>query len=180
MQCLGAREVKRCLIDGKHLYQRGKGFQHRSHLTGNGGIFCHVRAQHHGLGAEIESLEHRHGGTHAIDPRDIAAGGDYPAHTSADDHRFVAQFWPVALFHRSIEGVAIDMGDGEAKKFRMTRHAYATAPEAVSSFHRSIAIPAEVGHRSGRGIVDHISGRQTAIDRIGRASDEAGFIGGEE
>ncbi|MFO7632909.1 MAG: hypothetical protein R6W76_10230, partial [Caldilinea sp.] len=37
------------------------------------------------FGAELQGLEHRHGGPHALDPGDVAGGGDDAAAPAADD-----------------------------------------------------------------------------------------------
>ena len=66
----------------------------------------------HRVRAEAPGLEHRHGRTHARQPSDITTGGDHAALAAADDDRLVAQFRPIALLHRGVEGVAIEMGDG--------------------------------------------------------------------
>src|SRR5690606_33485184 len=41
---------------------------------------------------------------------------------AADDQGMVAQLWIVALFDRSIEGVAIHMGDGKAVELGVRQH----------------------------------------------------------
>ncbi len=46
--------------------------------------------QHDRVRAELQRLEHRHGGAHAGDARDVAAGGHDPAPAAADDQRLVA------------------------------------------------------------------------------------------
>ena len=75
---------------------------------------------HHGVGAELQRLEHRHGGAHPVDARDVAAGGDHAARAAADDHGLVGELGIVALFDRRIERVAVDMGDRQLVQFRMT------------------------------------------------------------
>jgi hypothetical protein len=49
----------------------------------------HVRFDHHRIRAGIERLEHRHRRAHAMNPGDVAAGGDHAAFAAADDHRLV-------------------------------------------------------------------------------------------
>src|SRR5581483_8544587 len=87
---------------------------HRPDLPPDLGVFAHVRRHHGRLGTEASRLIHRHGRAHAGNARDVAAGRDDAASpAAADDHRTVAQGWIVALLDRRIEGVAIDMRDGQ-------------------------------------------------------------------
>ena len=58
-------------------------------------------------------LEHRHRRADAVGARDVAAGGDDAAFAAADDHRLVGERGVVALFDRGVEGVAVDMRDGQ-------------------------------------------------------------------
>ena len=74
-------------------------------------VMRHPRADHHRLRAERERLEHRHRRAHALDPGDVAGGGDHAAPAAADDHRPVAQARVVALLDRGVEGVAVEMRD---------------------------------------------------------------------
>jgi hypothetical protein len=75
-----------------------------------------------------------------------AGGGDEAA---ADDHRLVAQRGVVALLDRRIEGIAIDMGDGEPGEFGMARDprraAGGAARAAVADIGKTVA--AEADHR---------------------------------
>ena len=72
-------------------------------------IFRHVRPNHDRGGAERQRLEHRHRRAHAIGPRDVAGGRDHAALAAADDDRLVGKLRVVALLHRGVERVAIDM-----------------------------------------------------------------------
>jgi hypothetical protein len=78
-----------------------------------GDVFAEVRLDHHGVGTGLQRLEHRHGRMDAVQPRDVAAGRDHAPLAAADDDRPVAQFGPVALLHRGVEGVAVQVGDGQ-------------------------------------------------------------------
>ena len=49
-----------------------------------------------------------------VEPGDVAGGGDDAAAAAADDDRAVGEAGIVALLHRGVEGVAVEMGDGEA------------------------------------------------------------------
>ena len=62
----------------------------RADLPPDRDVFGEVRADHHRVGAGLQRLEHRHGAAHAVDPRDVAGGGDHAAHAAADDHRLAA------------------------------------------------------------------------------------------
>ena len=55
--------------------------------------------------------------------RRVAAGGDHAPVAASDDHRDVAQFRTVAFLDGGVEGVAVDMGDGEAVEFLMPQDA---------------------------------------------------------
>src|SRR5664280_2819108 len=52
---------------------------------------------------------------------DVTGGRDHTALAAADDHRFVDQRRIVALFDCGVEGVAIDMRDGELIELAVAR-----------------------------------------------------------
>ncbi|MNE54965.1 hypothetical protein D3C80_1497820 [compost metagenome] len=87
-----------------------------------GYVFAEVGFDDHGVGAGLQRLEHRHGRADAVESSHIAGGGDDPAFAAADDHRPVAQFGPVALLDRGVEGVAVQVGDGQVAQFIMSDH----------------------------------------------------------
>jgi hypothetical protein len=111
-------------------------------------VDVHAAAHDHGLGAEFQRLEHRHGGAHALDPRDVAGGGDDAALAAADDDGLVAKLGIVAFLDRGVEGVAIHVGDGEVEKLGVRRHAGAAAGGAAEAGVEAVgqAISAERGH----------------------------------
>ena len=84
-----------------------------------GDVLRHVRLDHHGVRAGRQRLEHRHGAAHAVGARDVAGGRDHAALAAADDHRPGQQLRPVALLHRGVEGVAVDMRDGQREQLGM-------------------------------------------------------------
>ena len=105
---------------------------HRADGAGDLDVALHARADHHRLGAELQRLEHRHGRADAVDPRDVAGGGDDAAVAAADDDRLVGEAGVVALLHRGVEGVAVEMGDGEARSARGAQGARAAAGRAAA------------------------------------------------
>ena len=114
VQARGAGEVEERLVQREGLDGGGQIFHHGADLARDGfDVDRHAGLHDHGLGAELQGLEHRHGGADALDAGDVAAGGDDAARAAADDHGLVAQGGVVALFDAGIEGVAIHVGDGE-------------------------------------------------------------------
>ena len=81
-------------------------------------VFCHVRRDDDGVRAGLQRLEHRHGRMDAVSARDVAGRRNHAALSAADDHRFVGKARIVALLDRGVEGVAIDVRDGEADRAR--------------------------------------------------------------
>ncbi len=131
VQPLGAREIEEGLVDRERLDQR-RGLQHqRPNLAADAGVFCHVGADHHRVGAGLEGLEHRHRRTHAIGPRDVAGGRDHAPFRPSDDHRLFGQGRVVALLHRGVEGVAVDMGNGKRVELGMRHDPSAAAGRAA-------------------------------------------------
>ena len=116
MQLFGAGKVKKGLVDGQRLHQRGKGQHAGADLPADSHIMAHPRADHHRIGASLQRLPCRHCRAHAILSGDIAGGGDHTAFASADNHRPVADGGIVAFLDRGIEGIAIDMRDGQAEQ----------------------------------------------------------------
>ncbi len=72
-----------------------------------------------GFGAELPGLEHGHGGAHAKGAGDVAAGSDHTPMATADDDGDIAKLRPVTFLYGGVEGIAVEVGDGEAVKFRM-------------------------------------------------------------
>ena len=59
----------------------------------------------------------------------------------ADDHGEVAKLRPFALLDRGIEGVAVDMGDGEIVQLRVPEDARRSAGRAVPAKNAQTASP---------------------------------------
>ena len=113
------REVEERLVDRQRLDQR-RGRQHQpAHLLARTADISPCRADDDRLRAELQRLEHRHGRADAVDAGDVAGGRDDAAVAAADDDRLVAQAGVVALLDAGIEGVAVDMGDGEVGELGM-------------------------------------------------------------
>ena len=72
-----------------------------------------------GARAKLQRPRHRHGRAHAVAPGDVAGGEHHAALAAADDQRLVDQIRMVALLHRGVEGVAIDMGNGQGGELGM-------------------------------------------------------------
>ena len=68
---------------------------------------------------------------HAVGARDVAGGGDHAAAAAADDHRLGGERRIVALFDRGVEGVAIDVGDGERAEFVVAQRCAASRSAAA-------------------------------------------------
>jgi hypothetical protein len=108
-----AGEIEKCFVDRERLDQRRERQHHAADLAADAGIFRHIGPDHPGVRAEPQGLEHRHRRFHAEGAGDVAGRGDHAASAAADDHRLGGERWIVALLDRGIEGVAVDVGDGE-------------------------------------------------------------------
>jgi hypothetical protein len=86
------------------------------------------------------------GAAHAIQPRDVAGGGDDAAYPAADDDRPGGKFGPVTLLDAGVEGVAVDVGDGQREQLGMADDAGAVAGGAASGFGHGQTVAAEGGH----------------------------------
>ena len=108
-----------------------RAFQHhRADLAADRRVLFHVGLDDLGLRAGLERLEHRHGRAHAVGAGDVAAGGDHAPVAAAHDHRAVAKLRAVALLDRGVEGVAVEMGDGEIVKLGVAQEARRPAGRA--------------------------------------------------
>jgi hypothetical protein len=148
-----ASEVEEGLIEGQRFDGWRHLFHHGADLAADLDVDVHAAAHDDCFGAEFERLEHRHGGAHALDPGDVAGGGDHAAASAADDDGLVADLRIVAFFNGGVEGVAIHMCDGEIEKLCMPRHAWAAAGGAAGfKVEPCQAISAKRGHvRENRG-----------------------------
>ena len=147
VQRRGAGQVEHRLVDRQRLHERRQPPHQRPDLPRHRDVFGEIRADHHRVRAGFQRLEHRHGAAHAVDPRDIAGRRHHPAHAAADDHRPRRQLRPVALLHAGVEGVAIDMRDGEREQLGVPHDpppAAARAGRRVAGI--GIAVAAERGH----------------------------------
>jgi hypothetical protein len=114
------------------------------------------------LRAELQRLEHGHGAAHAGHAGDVAGGGDNAAVAAADDDGVVGELRPVAFFDAGVEGVAVDMGDGEGEELGVAQGAGAAARGANGAGRGGVeAIPAErrLGGRVRQGEPPRGSGR---------------------
>jgi hypothetical protein len=128
MQRLRAGKVQHRLVDRQRLDHGRETLHQRAYLPRGSDVFAEIGTDHHGVRARFQRLEHRHGGAHAGQPRDVAGGANHAAGAAADDHRFRCQFRPVALFDAGVKCIAIDMRDGKAKQFRVADDPPATTP----------------------------------------------------
>ncbi len=137
MDGLGAGQVEEGLVDRNRLDERRRLAHQRAHLAADDTVFGHVRRDDRGVRTGLERLEHGHRRAHAIEAGDVAAGGDDAARAAADNDRLVGEARVVALFDTGVEGIAIEMRDGERAELAMADHA------------RRAAIPAPLGDGSG-------------------------------
>ena len=147
VQPRGAGEVEKRLVERERLHRRGQLEHHRADGARHLRVDLHARADHLGLGAEPQRLEHRHRRAHPADARDVARGRDDPAPPPADDDGLVREIRIVAFLDTGIEGVAIHVRDAQVPQLVMRHDARAAtggaapgAPELVQ------AIAAEAGH----------------------------------
>ena len=113
---LGAAEIEKGFVDREWLHKRRERQHAFADLAADGDVMVHARADHHGVGASFQRLPGRHRRPDAELPRDVAGRRHDAAFAPADDDRSVTDFGIVALLDRRIEGVAVDMGDGEIEK----------------------------------------------------------------
>ncbi len=123
----GAGQIKHRLVDRQRLQQRRQRRHHGADLPSDCDVFGEVRPDHHRVGTRLQRLEHRHRAAHAINPGDVAGGGDHAAHAAADDDRPCRKLRPVALLHAGVERVAIDMRDGQVEQLGMPHDARSIA-----------------------------------------------------
>jgi hypothetical protein len=149
MQRLRARQVERRFIDGERFDERREVAHQCPDAPGFGGVFGHVRLDDDGFRAELRRLEHGHGGADAREARDIAGGGDDAPLAAADDEGLGGKLRPVAFLDAGVEGVALDMGDGEGEEFRVAdREARSAAgAETGGTLADRIAGSAQARHR---------------------------------
>src|SRR5581483_1123219 len=152
VQTLGAGEIEKRLVDGQRLDQRRELLHRLAHRAPHARIFAHVRPHHDGVGAAAQGFEHRHRRSHAVGPRHIAGGGDDAALAAADNHRFIGNRRVIAFLDGGVEGVAIDMRDGERPDLAVAQQARrATARAALRGVrYISQAVAAEPAHGSSR------------------------------
>ena len=152
VQLFRAAEVEERLVDGDRFDQRRQRLHHRADLPPDAGVFLHVRLDDDGVGAGFQRLEHRHRRTDAVDAGDVAGRRAHAALAAADDDRLVLQFRIVALFHRRVEGVAVDMGEVQPVEFGMADQPGAAA--ALATAGRATLKGQAVAAETVSGIVD--------------------------
>ena len=115
VRLLAAVEVEKGLVDRQRLDEGRETHHPRPDFAPDPGIFGHVGRQDHCIRTQSPGSRHRHRRAHAKGSGDVTAGGDHAARPrAADDQRLVVEARIVALLDRGVEGVAVDMGDGEA------------------------------------------------------------------
>lgn len=122
VQALGPRQVYPGLVQRQGLHQWRQLMDRAENAGALVLVLGKVGLYDHRLGAGFQRLEHGHGAADAIKARHIAGGRNYAALSAPYDHRLVAQLWPVALFNRGIEGVAVHVRHGQLGQFRMVHH----------------------------------------------------------
>jgi len=112
-QPLAAGDVQEGLVQREALHQRGDVVEDPEHLFGDLAVAGHAGLQVLRAGAQAAGARHRHRRVHAEAARRIVGGRDHPAPAQSPDNDGPAgQFRPVTLFHRSVEGIHVDMDDG--------------------------------------------------------------------
>jgi len=129
---LGASEIEKGFVEAERFDDRGEALHQRFDLAGDVHIGAHPGGDDDGVGAQLEGLKHRHGGTHALNAGNVAAGGDDPALAAADDDGVIGEGGIVAFLDAGIEGIAIDMGDGEGVEFGVMEEARGAAEVAAA------------------------------------------------
>ena len=160
-----------------------------AHGAADLGVFRHVGPDHRGVRAAAERLEHRHGRADAVGARNVAGGRDHAALAPADNHRLVDERRVVALLDRRIEGVAIDMGDGERAERAVAHEPRRAARSAARGGRRRIgeAVAAEahdslkVSHAPRRAAERGMGARDIARVEpgLGGESGDQAVVGGE-
>src|SRR4051812_29780364 len=135
---LGAGEIEEGLVDRERLDQRRQRLHGLAYLAPNPDIFRHVRRDHGGMRAGFQRLVHRHGRPHAVGAGDVAGGRHHAALAPADDHGLVGDVGIVALLDGRVEGVAVDMCDGQACERAVAGEAGGTAGGTAPHAHIQI------------------------------------------
>ena len=147
VQALRSGEVEERLVEGEGFDDRGEAVHHRADRAAGLDVGGEAGVHDLGVGAEFQGLEHRHGGSHALDAGEVAGGGDDAAAAAADDDGAVAEGGVVALLDAREEGVAIHVGDGEAVQLGVVESARrAAGGAAAAAFELGQAVTAEGWH----------------------------------
>ena len=91
----------------------------REHLVRDLAVHRHARLDADGVRAAAQRLADRHRGAHAELAHFVAGRRDHAAIAgAADDQRLAAQLGSVALLHRRVERVHVDVQDGARADMR--------------------------------------------------------------
>src|ERR1051325_10882623 len=106
------RHVEVRLVEGARFDQRRVALEEGADLVRDGAVLFEIRRDEDAGRAEALRARGGHGGVDAELARLVGPGADHaPLARPADDHRLAAQRGVVALLHRRIECVHIDMDD---------------------------------------------------------------------
>jgi hypothetical protein len=105
--------------DGHRLDQRGEVRHQSAHFASHARIFFHIGAHDRRVRAQPPRFEHGHRRFHPECARHITGREHHAALSPADNDGLIGERGVIALFDRRIEGVAIDMGDGQPVELGM-------------------------------------------------------------
>ena len=116
-------EVQKGLVDRERLNVAGQGAEVFSYGHAGLAVFGHIGLNDHRLRAKLPGFEHGHGRANTLNPRKVARRGHNAALPTADNHRAVTDRRVVTLFNGRVEGIAVDVGEGEGGQLRVPDHA---------------------------------------------------------
>ena len=124
VNALAAGQVEKRLVDRDRFDERRQ-FEHQgANFAGDARIFGHVGGKNDGVRTELQRPRHRHRRAHPEGSRDITSGRDDAAPpVAAHDERLFGEDRIVALLHRGIKGVAVDMGERQVRRIGHRQHA---------------------------------------------------------
>ena len=173
-----ARSRNASSID-KRLDQRRQRLHGVAHLAADPDIFRHIGADHDGMRAQRQRLEHRHRRAHAEGAGDVAGRRHHAALAAADDHRLVGDLRIVALLDGGIERVAIDVGQRQRGQCCVTDQARGAAGAASSRRDCRDRQGNPGKSRWGRRALARLMSRHVALPmRIGQRLVRRGDVGG--
>ena len=106
-------DVEKGLIQGQRFDQMSVVVKYALHSLALNPVLFHIGRHYDEIRAKPKCVSHGHGGVQAIFTRNVVAGSNHAASTSAASHRdgYIAQTRVIAHFYRCIKAVAVAMNN---------------------------------------------------------------------